>query len=113
MKKIVLILIGCFTLNAAFSQSVVFSEDFNYPLAANGDSMGATNTGLPIWNRHGGGGSVAKAVQYITTPLTLAGYSSSGIGGAITFQHTRRSQDINGNIGLADSVLKCNSPTNT
>ena len=104
MKKIVLILIGCFTLNAAFSQSVVFSEDFNYPLAANGDSMGTINTGLPIWNRHSGGGSLAKAVQYITTPLTLAGYSGSGIGGAVTFQQNTRSQDINGNIGLADSV---------
>ncbi len=106
MKKKLLVLISFFIfLNAAFSQSVVFTENFNYPSAANGDSIAGVNTGFPTWTRHSGGnGTNAKAVQYSTTPLTLAGYAGSGIGGSVTFQHTTRSQDINGNIGTPDSV---------
>ena len=103
MKKFLLSLSLLLVVGMGYSQ-FLFSESFNYPSAAAGDSMAGANTGLPTWNRHSGGGSIAKCVQYQPTSLIYNGYSFMSSGGSITFQHKTRSQDINGGFAVADSV---------
>ena len=102
MKKFILSLSLLLVVGFSYSQ-LLFSESFNYSNAAAGDSMAGVNTGSPIWNRHSGGGSVAKAIQYQPSSLTFSGYGALSSGGSITFQHKTRSQDINGGFA-ADSV---------
>lgn len=104
MKKILLILFSAVAINAANSQSVIFSEDFNYPAGVAGDSIGGglgttTALGDTIWKKHSGTATGGRCVKYATTSLGLAGYAASGIGGSATFQHTVGSADINGYIG--------------
>ncbi len=103
MKKILLSLSLLLVVGISYSQ-FLFSESFNYPSAAAGDSMAGVNTGVPTWTRHSGGGSIAKCVQYQPTSLTYNGYAFLSSGGSITFQHKTRSQDINGAFAVADSV---------
>lgn len=110
MKKTLLVFLSCLLISATFSQSVVFSEDFNYPTGASGDSVGGglgttTALGDTIWKKHSGTATGGKCIKYTTSPLSLAGYAGSNIGGAITFQHTAGSADINGRIGFFDSTV--------
>jgi hypothetical protein len=110
MKKIftlLLILISISTVSIA--QSIIFSENFNYPTAVTGDSIGGglgTNTafGDPAWKKHSGTATGGRCVKYVSTPLTYTGYSGSGIGGSASFQHTVGSADINGYLGQSIST---------
>ncbi len=102
MKKFILSLSLLLVVGFSYSQ-LLFSESFNYPSAAAGDSMAGPNTGSPTWTRHSGGGSNAKDIQYQPSSLTFSGYGALSSGGSITFQHKVRSQDINGAF-TADSI---------
>jgi hypothetical protein len=79
---------------------LLLSEDFNYPTAQNGDSIGGGSVaalGYPTWQRHSGASN--RAVKYSTTSLSLTGYQGSGVGGSANWQHTDGQADINGDLG--------------
>ncbi len=104
MKKIVLLFMMGFVINSAFSQ-ILFSEDFNFPSGATGDSIGGgvgttTALGDTIWKKHSGTAG-ARAIKYNTTSLAYTGYTGSGVGGSATFQHFVGSADINGYLGTS------------
>ena len=103
MKKIVLVFICLFSIGTSFSQ-ILFSEDFNYPTGVAGDSIGGglgttTALGDTIWKKHSGNALNGRCIKYVTSSLSLAGYSGSGIGGAASLQHTVGAADINGYLG--------------
>lgn len=117
MKKIYFLLftiIGLLGVNVANAQ-VIFTEDFDYPTGAAGDSIGGgpgttTALGDTIWKKHSGTATGGRAVKYSTTSLTFPNYAGSGIGGAANFQHTVGSADVNGNlISLANAATTSGS----
>lgn len=104
MKKILFSIFTLFLVNLAFSQSIIFSEDFNYPTGVAGDSIGGglgttSALGDTIWKKHSGTATGGRCVKYVTSPLVFSGYAGSNIGGAASFQNTVGSADINGYIG--------------
>jgi Secretion system C-terminal sorting domain len=104
MKRIVLILTCLFATSVSFSQ-ILFTEDFNYTSqGAGADTLTNAAIGGSKWTRHSGGSGIIKDVKFLATGLNYTGYAGSGVGGAIGFQHTVGSEDVNASIGDADSL---------
>lgn len=100
MKKIFTLLLSTICLNAVLQAQTI--ENFNYTSTGTTSSDTLTNTALGgnIWKRHSGTGG---AITWSATGLTYAGYSGSGIGGAISFAHASGSRE-DANMPTWDSI---------
>ena len=80
MKKLALFLCALLAFSAlTFAQTLYLNENFDYGASPNAD----LTTASANWARHSG----AQGPQYIVTSLSYAGYPSSNVGGACSFQN--------------------------
>ena len=98
MKYYVTLLLSLFFTCNVLNSQVLFTENFAYA-GSNGDSLTSATIGAAVWKAHSGGGNLARNVKFQTASLSFGGYTGSGIGGSVRFQHTIGSQDVNANIG--------------
>ncbi len=92
MKKIILLILITIGTLTNYAQTTI--ENFNY--GSTMDTLTNPANGGVNWKRHSGaGGSFTSSLIYNTTSLTYAGYSSSGVGGAVEVWGVVRSEDVN------------------
>jgi len=78
MKKFTLLFCSLlFFSTLTFGQTLYLNENFDYGASPNSDITAVTSN----WARHSG----TQGPQYISSSLSYVGYSSSGIGGALSF----------------------------
>jgi hypothetical protein len=92
MKKIILLTLIAIGTLTNYAQSTI--ENFSY--GSSMDTLTNPANGGVNWKRHSGtSGSFTSSLIYNTTSLTYAGYSSSGVGGAVEVWGVARSEDAN------------------
>lgn len=86
MKKGLVLMFAMLFVLTAYSQTTI--ENFNYGTSA--DTLTNPAIGGNVWKRHSGTGT---PIVYNATPLTYTGYSSTGIGGSISFTNGAGSRE--------------------
>lgn len=86
-------------LGVANANAQSFFENFNYTTTGSATTDTLTNPSLggAIWKRHSG---VANPIKWVNAGLLYAGYTGSGVAGAVLFgQQTTSAEDANVEIG--------------